>query len=139
MKHINPGAALRRGLIAAATITALAVPAAAGVAAPASAATHTPAVPEVVLISAPPARVTLGHTFQVGVWYQQFSGGRRAYMISVYAPGGATVLHRTGLASPAHWTLWTIRASRLGYYKTAYHCWVNGVWKRTVFYTHSVR
>jgi hypothetical protein len=60
-------------------------------------------------------------------------------MISVYAPGGATILHRTGWASPTHWTFWTIRASRLGYYKTAYHCWVRGVWKPIVFYTHSVR
>jgi hypothetical protein len=131
-------AALRRGLAAIAAIVALAAPAALA-AAPATAATHTPAIGQVVLISAPPPRVLVGHTFPVGAWFQAWSGGRRHYTVAVYyGPNWQRVFYHEGWASPTAWQIWNIRAAKIGYYRTVYHCWVHGVWTRTVFLTHSI-
>jgi hypothetical protein len=57
---------------------------------------------------------------QVGVWYQQYSGGTRHYWVGVYDPDGRLVFSRTGSASPAHWTFWHVKASRRGHYHTLY-------------------
>ena len=76
---------------------------------PASASQHAALVaPDVVLINQPASRVCVGNRFTVGVWYQQFSGGSRAYRILVYNPSGTLIFYRSGLASPAAWTLWHI-------------------------------
>lgn len=128
-------AALRRGLAAIAAITALAAFAGVAAAAPASAATATP---EVVLVNAPTQQVAVGHTFQVGVWYQQISGGRTSYTINVYNPAGVRIFYHAGWASPSYWQLWNIRAGRTGYYRTVYHAWYHYVWTKTVFQTHSI-
>jgi hypothetical protein len=66
--------------------------------------------PDVVLINQPASRV----------WYQQSSGGSRAYRVLVYNPSGTLIFYRSGLASPTAWALWHIRASRVGNYHTTY-------------------
>ena len=76
--------------------------------------------PDVVLINQPASRVCVGKTFTVGVWYQQFSGGSRAYRILVYNPSWKLIFYRSGLASPTAWKFWHIRARRLGKYHTTY-------------------
>jgi hypothetical protein len=76
--------------------------------------------PDVVLINQPASRVCAGNRFTVGVWYQQFSGGSRAYRVLVYNPSGTLIFYRSGLASPTAWALWHIRASRVGNYHTTY-------------------
>jgi hypothetical protein len=76
--------------------------------------------PDVVLINQPASRVCAGNRFTVGVWYQQFSGGSRAYRVLVYNTSGTLIFYRSGLASPTAWALWHIRASRVGNYHTTY-------------------
>ncbi len=78
------------------------------------------AVPQIVLINGVQSRVCVGRTFQVGVWYQQFSGGPQRYAISVYNPVGWRVFYKTGLASSSGWMLWNIRAHRTGAFHTVY-------------------
>jgi hypothetical protein len=74
----------------------------------------------VVLISYPGTSVKVGHTFTVGDWFQQFSGGSRWFTTNVYSPSGARVLHETGYAPSTHWDLWNVRATRTGNYKVMY-------------------
>jgi hypothetical protein len=78
------------------------------------------ATPDVVLVNQPASKVCVGHKFTVGVWYQQISGGSRAYRTLVYNPSWTLIFHRSGLASPTAWTFWHIRASRIGNYHTTY-------------------
>jgi hypothetical protein len=72
--------------------------------------------PDVVLVNQPASRVCTGNRFTVGVWYQQFSGGSRAYRVLVFDPSGKLIFYRRGYASPAAWTFWHIRATRVGNY-----------------------
>jgi hypothetical protein len=84
-----------------------------------------------VLISVPKSRVCVGHPFKVGVWYQSYSGGPRAYRIDVYGPNGHKVFHRAGNAR-GNWRYWRVPTTRLGRYKTVYHASSrNGPWKDT--------
>jgi hypothetical protein len=76
--------------------------------------------PDVVLINQPASSVCFGKTFTVGVWYQQFSGGSRAYRILVYDRSWRLIFYRSGWASSTAWSLWRIRAWRLGNYHTTY-------------------
>ncbi len=76
--------------------------------------------PDVVLINQPASSVCFGKTFTVGVWYQQFSGGSRAYRILVYDRSWRLIFYRSGRASSTAWSLWRIRAWRLGDYHTTY-------------------
>ena len=76
--------------------------------------------PETVLVNQPPSTVCVGTKLTVGVWYQQFSGGSRAYRIHVYDPSWALIFKRHGWASPAAWKLWHIHAGRVGKYHTTY-------------------
>jgi hypothetical protein len=76
--------------------------------------------PDVVLVNQPASRVCTGNRFTVGVWYQQFSGGSRAYRVLVFNPSGKLILYRRGYASPAAWTFWHVRATRVGNYHTTY-------------------
>jgi hypothetical protein len=78
-----------------------------------------------VLVNQPASSVCVGHTFKVGVWYQQYSGGSRAYRVAVYSPSGRRVLYKHGRASSAHWRYWKVRATRAGKYHTVY----SGHWK----------
>lgn len=100
-----------------AVLAALAVPALAQ-AAPAAAAGRVR--PAMVLVNQPVARVCVGATFKVGVWYQQFSGGSRAYRVAVYNPAGRRILYRHGRAPSAHWKFWKIRPKLAGKYHTVY-------------------
>ena len=76
--------------------------------------------PNVVLINQPARWVCDGNRFRVGVWYQQFSGGSRAYRVLVYNPNWKLIFYRSGLASSTAWTIWRIRAGRIGDYHTTY-------------------
>jgi hypothetical protein len=75
---------------------------------------------DTVLVNQPASKVCVGKKFTVGVWYQQFSGGSRAYRIHVYSPSWTLIFHRHGRASPAAWKLWHIRAAQVGKYHTTY-------------------
>jgi hypothetical protein len=73
-----------------------------------------------VLVNYPGTTVKVGHTFTVGDWFQQWSGGSRWFTTTVYSPAGARVFHEAGYAPSAHWDMWTIRATRTGSYKVLY-------------------
>jgi hypothetical protein len=73
-----------------------------------------------VLINYPGPSVKVGHTFTVGDWFQQWSGGSRWFTTTVYSPTGSRVFHETGYAPSTHWDMWTIRATRSGAYKVRY-------------------
>ncbi|HEY1617395.1 MAG TPA: hypothetical protein VGG25_07240 [Streptosporangiaceae bacterium] len=90
-----------------------------------------PVVSNTVLVNQPAGRVCTGATFKVGIWYQKFSGGSRAYRVSVYNPRGKRVLYRHGDASAAHWRYWKVRATRAGRYRTVYsgHWAASGGWR----------
>jgi hypothetical protein len=77
-------------------------------------------VPHLVLVNQPARWVCVGNRFRVGVWYQQSSGGSRAYRVLVYNPSWKLIFYRHGLASSAAWKIWRIRAWRTGHYHTTY-------------------
>ncbi len=85
-----------------------------------------------VLVNQPASSVCVGHTFKVGVWYQQYSGGSRAYRVAVYSPSGKRLLYKHGRASSAHWRYWKVRATRAGKYHTVY----SGHWKYPRRWSH---
>ena len=94
--------------------------------------------PEVVLVNQPASRVCVGNRFTVGVWYQSFSGGSRAYKIAVYNPRDRLVFWTKGYASSTAWRFWHIRAWRTGTFRTVYHTKnSSGDWIRYVAYTRS--
>ncbi len=105
------------------TALALAVVTLAASAAPADA---------MVLVNQPASSVCVGHTFKVGVWYQQYSGGSRAYRVAVYSPSGKRLLYKHGRASSARWRYWKVRATQLGKYHTIY----SGHWKHPKRWDH---
>lgn len=72
-----------------------------------------------VLVNQPPIAVCVGETFQVGVWYQSYSGGSRYFNVRVISPSGALLLDKTGRAGTS-WTFWRLTASRAGIYRTLY-------------------
>ena len=74
-----------------------------------------------VLVNQPAASVCEGHTFQVGVWYQSYSGGSRHYRVRVYNPRGVKILDKRGFASAVSWRFWTIRTHRVGRFTTIYN------------------
>jgi hypothetical protein len=102
-----------------AVLAAFAVPTLAQ-AAPAAAAAAGRVRPAMVLVNQPAATVCVGATFKVGVWYQQFSGGSRAYRVAVYNPAGKRILYRHGRAPSAQWKFWKIRPKLVGKYHTVY-------------------
>jgi hypothetical protein len=79
-----------------------------------------PAKPAVVLVNQPVKALCAGHKFTVGVWYQKFSGGSRAYRISISGPRHLRFFYRSGMASAAHWQMWKVRAGRRGQYRIVY-------------------
>ncbi len=54
------------------------------------------------------------------MWFQQFSGGSRAYRVDVYNPRGARVLYKHGNAPSSNWLFWKVRAKLRGTYRTVY-------------------
>jgi hypothetical protein len=76
--------------------------------------------PAVVLVNQPVSSLCSGHRFKVGVWYQSFSGGSRAYRISIWGPRHIRFFYRHGLASPRHWRFWWVKAGRRGRYRIVY-------------------
>lgn len=102
----------RLALLTAAVVTATMTFAPSGVAAPAA--------PAVVLVNQPVHSMCSGHRFTVGVWYQAFSGGSRAYRISIWGPRHIRFFYRFGLASARHWRFWKVKAGRRGRYRVVY-------------------
>lgn len=78
------------------------------------------AAPAVVLINQPVSTLCAGQKFRVGVWYQSFSGGSRAYRISIWGPRHIRFFYRHGLASAKHWRFWMVKAGRRGRYRIVY-------------------
>jgi len=64
--------------------------------------------------------VCVGRAFTVGVWFQQFSGGSRAYRIAIHGPRHTRFFYRHGLAPLTGWKFWRIRTGRRGKYRTVY-------------------
>lgn len=79
-----------------------------------------PFTPAVVLVNQPVKSLCAGHKFTVGVWYQQISGGSRAYRVSVWGPKHVDFFYKSGMASPAHWQMWKVLAGRHGNYRVIY-------------------
>jgi hypothetical protein len=137
---------MKRILIAVAAVAALGVLAPSLAATTASAATTSASVPgnsalgmtpEVVLINQPASKVCVASTFTVGVWYQSFSGGSRAYRTAVYNPGGRLVFWKSGYATTS-WQFWHIRTWRTGNFRTVYHMKnTSGQWIKYVAVTRS--
>src|SRR5262249_46351805 len=105
-------------------------------AAPAAPAAHAAAsghgaAPAVVLVNQPVGSVCVGRTFRVGVFYQQYSGGSRAYRVAVYNRRGGRPLYRHGRGSSARWKFWTIRPKLIGVYRTVY----SGHWRHPDVWT----
>jgi len=73
-----------------------------------------------VLVNYPGTSVKVGHTFQVGDWYQEASGGSRWFTTNVYSPTGARIFQEIGYAPSGHWDFWNIRATRTGHYTVMY-------------------
>ena len=76
--------------------------------------------PAVVLVNRPVSSLCSGHRFKVGVWYQSFSGGSRAYRISIWGPRHIRFFYRHGRASRRHWRFWRVKAGRRGRYRIVY-------------------
>lgn len=82
--------------------------------------TMTAVSPAVVLVNQPANSICSGRKFKVGVWYQSFSGGSRAYRVSIWGPRHKRFFFRQGLASPKHWRFWRVLAGRHGRYRVVY-------------------
>ena len=72
-----------------------------------------------VLVNSPAPSVCAGSTFQVGVWYQSYSGGPHAYWLEVFGPTGQLLLNRFGDATTT-WTFWAVRTTKVGVYRSVY-------------------
>lgn len=85
-----------------------------------------------VLLNYDGGTIHLGQSMQVGVWYQQFSGGPRGYWAGVWSyPARRWIFTRSGQAPSTGWRLWPVKPTRRGEYATVY-----GTSRtRTVFYT----
>jgi hypothetical protein len=83
-----------------------------------------------VLVNQPASSVCVGKTITVGVWYQQFSGGSRAYRADVYGPTGRRIFARSGQAPSSGWKFWRVRLGFAGKYRTDYHYRDHGTWRK---------
>ena len=91
------------------------------------------ASPDVVLVNQPVKSLCAGRKFKVGVWYQSFSGGSRAYRVSIWGPRHKRFFFRQGKASPKHWRFWRVLAGRHGKYHVSYAGHKPGATKWTRF------
>ena len=83
-----------------------------------------------VLVNQPASHVCVGKTITVGVWYQQFSGGSRAYRVAVYGPTGRQIFARSGQAPTKAWKFWHVRLRYAGRYRTVYQYRAHGEWHK---------
>lgn len=99
------------------------------------------ATPAVVLVNQPVQSICSGHRFTVGVWYQSFSGGSRAYRVSIWGPRHVRFFFRHGLASAKHWRFWKVKAGRRGRYRVVYsgHKPGSKKWTRFQIFIHARR
>jgi hypothetical protein len=133
--HVKRLAAVLAAVFAVAGLGSVAA-ASAGTASPGTSAI----VPSDTLINVPAAQVCHYHRFRVGVWAQPgTSWANRRYVVNVYSPSWARVLHKSGHAPTSHWLFWHPKAWRLGKYHTIYKNWHNGVLYRSKYVTKSVR
>jgi hypothetical protein len=123
---------MRRSIKTLVATTVLALTAATG--AGAAIATAAPASAE-VLVSYDAGTIRLGHSLEVGVWYQQFSGGPTGYWAGVWSyPQHKWIFTRSGHATTT-WKIWWVKPPKRGKYATVYNTSYNGHNYRTVFYT----
>lgn len=101
----------------------------------------TPQAPAVVLINRPANSICSGHRFKVGVWYQSFSGGSRAFRISIWGPRHIRFFYRHGIASAKRWRFWKVKAGRRGRYRVVYsgHRPGSKKWTRFQIFVHARR
>lgn len=99
------------------------------------------AAPDVVLVNQPVSSVCTGHRFKVGVWYQSFSGGSRAYRIAIWGPRHIRFFYRSGLATAKHWRFWMVTAGRRGRYRIVYsgHRPGSKKWTKFQIFVHARR
>jgi hypothetical protein len=99
------------------------------------------AAPAVVLVNQPARSICVGHTFTVGVWYQQISGGSRAYRVAISGPRHRRFFYRYGRAPLRHWRFWKVRAGRIGIYRIIYsgHRPGSATWTRFLVITRARR
>jgi hypothetical protein len=93
-----------------------------------------PATPAsaVVLVGYDGGTIHLGQSLQVGVWYQQFSGGPTGYWAGVWSvPAHKWIFTRSGHASASGWRMWSVKPPKRGEYHTVY----NADGTRVTFYT----
>ena|SRR6266851_125521 len=74
-----------------------------------------------VLVNAVTARTCSGSTFQVGVWYQAWSGGANSYQVEVYDPSNRLRFFRRGKAPSANWAFWRVKPDKLGTWRSNYY------------------
>jgi hypothetical protein len=100
-----------------------------------------PAAPGVVLINRPARSICVGHTFTVGVWFQQASGGSRAYRVAISGPRHRRFFYRYGRAPLNHWRFWKVLAGRIGIYRIIYsgHRPGSTTWSRFLVTTRARR
>lgn len=131
-----------RALATVAAVTVMLIFALPDVAATADfAASAAPTAPAVVLINRPVNSLCSGHRFKVGVWYQSFSGGSRAYRVSIWGPRHIRFFYRRGVASAKHWRFWKVKAGRRGRYRIVYsgHRPGSKKWTKFQFIIHARR
>lgn len=93
-----------------------------------------PATPAsaVVLVNYDGGTIHLGQSLQVGVWYQQFSGGPTGYWAGIWSVSAHKwIFTRSGHASASGWRTWLVKPPKRGEYHTVYN--TDGT--RVTFYT----
>ena len=97
-------------------------------------ATAAPASAE-VLLNDDAGTIRLGHHMEVGVWYQQYSGGPSGYWAGVWSyPQHKWIFTSSGHATTT-WKFWWVKPATRGEYATVYGTTYNGRNYRDVFYT----
>jgi hypothetical protein len=85
-----------------------------------------------VLVNYDGGTIQLGQSVQLGVWYQQFSGGPTGYWAGVWSvPAHKWIFTRSGHASASGWRMWLVKPPKRGEYHTVYDA--DGT--RVTFYT----
>jgi hypothetical protein len=85
-----------------------------------------------VLVNYDGGTIHLGQSLQVGVWYQQFSGGPASYWAGVWSvPAHRWIFTRSGDAPASGWRMWSVKPPKRGEYHTVY----NAHGTRVTFYT----
>ena len=97
-------------------------------------ATAAPASAE-VLFNDDAGTIRLGQYMEVGVWYQQYSGGPSGYWAGVWSyPQHKWIFTSSGHATTS-WKFWWVKPAVRGEYATVYGTTYNGRNYSDVFYT----